>query len=99
MKLRKIISLSKYEYALYLKNYKMIILLVLMGLVSLFLRINPIYIACTYMVVGFSVLADIYLSYARGLETMKIVTFCGVASAFVSIICNILFIILLKLKS
>ena len=29
MKLRKIISLSKYEYALYLKNYKMIILLVL----------------------------------------------------------------------
>ena len=74
----------------------MIILLVLMGLVSLFLRINPIYIACTYMVVGFSVLADIYLSYARGLETMKIVTFCGVASAFVSIICNILFIVVFK---
>ena len=54
MKLRKIISLSKYEYALYLKNYKMIILLVLSVFIYQFI-ISPLDNAVAQMGINYSV--------------------------------------------
>lgn len=54
MKLRKIISLSKYEYALYLKNYKMIILLVLSVFIYQFI-ISPLDNAVAQTGINYSV--------------------------------------------
>ena len=54
MKLRKIISLSKYEYALYLKNYKMIILLVLSVFIYQFI-ISPLDKAVAQTGINYSV--------------------------------------------
>ena len=54
MRLRKIISLSKYEYALYLKNYKMIILLVLSVFIYQFI-ISPLDKAVAQTGINYSV--------------------------------------------
>ena len=54
MKIRKIISLSKYEYALYLKNYKMIILLVLSVFIYQFI-ISPLDNAVAQTGINYSV--------------------------------------------
>ena len=54
MKLRKIISLSKYEYELYLKNYKMIILLVLSVFIYQFI-ISPLDKAVAQTGINYSV--------------------------------------------
>lgn len=60
-------------------------------------KINPLYLFFLYAIVGTSLLSDINMSYTRGLEKMKVITFCGVGSSLVGILCNILFIVVFKM--
>ena len=75
----------------------MIVLLIgLLGVQFIF-KIKPTYIFFIVTIAGASVLADINLSYTRGVEKVKLVTVCGVGSSLVSIVCNIMFIVILQL--
>ncbi len=89
---------DKRPYQVAIRTYcmGMCLLACVMITVSSIFKIAPAYVICTYIVAGSSVLADIKMSYARGLETMNVITFCGVASSFVTIFCNILFIVVFK---
>lgn len=60
-------------------------------------KINSLYLFFLYAIVGTSLLSDINMSYTRGLEKMKVITFCGVGSSLVGILCNILFIVVFKM--
>lgn len=85
-----------YQISLRILTIGMSILLVGLILVYLLLDIQISYLLFVFLIVGTSLLSDIHVSYARGLEQMKLVTICGVGGSFVSIICNILFIAVLN---
>ena len=71
----------------------------LLGLIAanFIFKIKLSYLFFVLVIVGSSVLADINLSYTRGIEKMKLVTVCGVGSSLVSILCNILFIVVFRM--
>lgn len=66
-------------------------------LFSLVFNVKWVYLAFIFIITGSSVLADINLSFSRGLERMNLVTLCGVGSSLVSITSNVLFIVVLRL--
>lgn len=82
-----------------LRVYIIGMFVLLLGLLTanLLFDIKPSYLFFIFVIVGSSVLADINMSYTRGIERMKLVTICGVGSSLTSILCNILFIVVLKM--
>lgn len=86
-----------YQISLRIYMVGMTILFVGLVIVQVVSEINPAYLFFLFAIVGSSLLSDINMSYTRGLEKMKIITFCGVGSSFVSIVCNILFIVVFKM--
>ena len=74
----------------------LLLLAVSLFVVQVVFGIYAPYLFFLFLIVGASLLADIHLSYARGIEDMKTVTLCGVGSAFTSIVANILFIVVLQ---
>lgn len=75
----------------------------LQGLVILFIGLSIIYyfevlnftiIVFIFFIVFFSVLSDILNSYAKANEQVKLLTFCGVGSATVGLISNIILIVI-----
>ena len=64
---------------------------------NLIFKIRLAYLFFVFIIVGSSVLADINLSYTRGIERMKLVAVCGIGSSLISILCNILFIVVFKM--
>lgn len=82
-----------------LRVYVLGMLLLLCGLVVSYLifGIEPAYLFFIFVIAGLSVLADINMSYTRGIERIKLVTVCGVGSSLVCILSNILFIVVFKL--
>lgn len=85
-----------YQIALRILTVGMAILFIGLILVYLLFTVKISYLFFVFLIVGTSLLSDIHMSYARGMEQMKIVTICGVGSSFVSIICNILFIVVFR---
>ena len=59
--------------------------------------IEASYLAFVFLIAASSVLSDICMCYARGEEQMKLITFCGVGSALLAILCNILLIAVFRL--
>lgn len=82
-------------FNIYIKG--MILLMIGLIVVNHLFNIPSSYLFFIFVIVGSSVLADINLSYTRGIERMKLVTVCGVGSSLVSILCNILFIVVFKM--
>lgn len=72
-----------------------ILMLILIGANYIF-GIKASYLVFVFIIAGSSVLADINMSYTRGIEKMKLVTICGIGSSLTSILSNILFIVVLK---
>ena len=62
----------------------------------LIFHIKVTYLLFIFIIAGSSVLADINMSYTRGIEKVRLVTICGVGSSLVSIVCNILFIVVFQ---
>ena len=60
-------------------------------------EIKASYLLFVFLISVSSVLSDIGMSYARGEEQMKLITFCGVGSSLLSILCNILLIAVFRL--
>lgn len=89
---------DKRPYQTSLKVYirGMILLLVIMTAAYFIFKYKISYLLFIYLIVGAAILSDINVSYTRGLEKMKLITFCGVGSALVSILCNIIFIVVLN---
>ena len=89
---------DKRPYQISLKIFirGMMILLCSLFIVYFVFDISFLYLFFIFLIVGISLLSDLHVSYARALEHMKIVTVCGVGSSFVSIICNILFIVVFR---
>ena len=77
--------------------FGMLLLSVVLTIISVAFGVNQLYLFFVFMVVGASLLSDITISYTRGQENVKLVTICGVGSSFLSILCNIIFIVVLKL--
>jgi O-antigen/teichoic acid export membrane protein len=90
---------DKRPYQISLKIYSvgMVILFAGLAVVQWVGKINPIYLFFLYAIVGTSLLSDIDMNYTRGLEKMKVITFCGVGGSLVGILCNILFIVVFKM--
>lgn len=84
------------QIALRVFLFGMLLLLIGLTVITFILGINPIYMAFLYMIVGASVLSDITISYSRGQEDVRLVTICGIGSSFLSVFCNIIFIVVLK---
>lgn len=82
-----------------IRVYVVGMLLLLFGLVGIHMifGIKTTYLLFIFVIAGLSVLADINMSYTRGIERMKLVTICGVGSSLVSILSNILFIVVFRL--
>ena len=85
-----------YQVSLRILSVGLSILILALIIVHFIFGINAYYLFFIFLIVGTSLLSDINVSYARGLEKMKIVTLCGVGSSFISIICNILFIVVFR---
>lgn len=85
-----------YKIALNILCRGLAILIVGLVIVYFTFDIKISYLFFVFLIAGTSLLADINVSYARGLEEMHIVTVCGVGGAFVSILCNILFIVVFR---
>ncbi len=67
----------------------------------LFLTQRMFNIKCAYMIFIFllictSILYDILMSYTKALEKMNVVTICGIGNSIICIICNVLFIAVLR---
>lgn len=54
--------------------------------------IKASYLLFIFLISVSSVMSDICMSYTRGEEQVKLITFCGVGSALLSILCNVLLI-------
>lgn len=85
-----------YQIAVEILTKGLMILLIGLIIVYLVFDVKPEYLFFVFLIVATSLIADINMSYARGLEQMKIITVCGVGGAFVSILCNVLFIVVFK---
>ena len=83
--------------ALYIYIKGMIILMFGLIVVNRLFNVKASYLIFVFVIVGSSVLADINLSYTRGIERIKLVTVAGVGSSLVSILANILFIVAFKM--
>ena len=86
-----------YQISLRIYGIGMLVLLFILSIVQVIMNWNPAYLFFLYAIVGTSLLADINMNYTRGLEKMKVITFCGVGSSFISILSNILFITVFKM--
>lgn len=86
-----------YQISLRIYGIGMIILLFILCIVQVIMKWNPAYLFFLYAIVGTSLLTDINMNYTRGLEKMKVITFCGVGSSFISILSNILLITVFKM--
>lgn len=86
-----------YQISLRIYGIGMLGLLFILSIVQVIMNWNPAYLFFLYAIVGTSLLADINMNYTRGLEKMKVITFCGVGSSFISILSNILFITVFKM--
>lgn len=60
-------------------------------------EIKASYLLFVFFISVSSVLSDIGMSYTRGEEQMKLLTFCGVGSSLLAILCNILLIAVFRL--
>ncbi len=81
--------------SIFVKNL-LILILVLCGVYFLF-QIKFFYLFYLFLIIGFSLLSDINISYLRSLEKMKLVSVCGVGSSFLTAFCNVLFIVVFNL--
>lgn len=81
-----------------LKVYIRGVLLLCFGLVieGLIFNTKPTYLMFVFLTVATSILADINMSYTRGVERMKLITICGIGSSLVGICCNILLIVVFR---
>lgn len=85
-----------YKVAISILCRGLVVLITGLMIVYFIFDIKPSYLFFVFLIVGTSLLADINVSYVRGLEEMHIVTICGVGGSFVSILCNILFIVVFR---
>lgn len=81
--------------SIFVKNV-LILILVLCAVYFLF-QIKFLYLFYLFLTIGFSLLSDINISYLRSLDKMKLVSFCGVGSSFLTAFCNVLFIVVFNL--
>lgn len=81
--------------SIFVKNV-LILILVLCAVYFLF-QIKFLYLFYLFLTIVFSLLSDINISYLRSLDKMKLVSFCGVGSSFLTAFCNVLFIVVFNL--
>ena len=74
-------------------------LLLALGLyvASFITDIDAGYLIFIFIIYASSAISEIFLGYVRAQEEMKLITFCGVASSVCCLVCNILFIVVMKL--
>lgn len=83
--------------ALYVYVRGLLLLLLMLSIAYIVSDIPLPYLVYVFIIAASSVLADINLSYSRGLERVSVVTICGVGSSLISLVSNVLFIVVFRL--
>lgn len=73
-----------------------IIFLFLGNIVTVVFKIDYSLFIYLFFIVVTSSVADIFLSYTKAMERTKLLSYCGVFSCLVGILCNILFIVVFR---
>ncbi len=73
-----------------------IALAIILGVVSIFWKIDVTYLICVFLLFAVSALYQIKVAYLRGMDKISFLTLCSIISSFVSLSCNIVFITIFK---